>query len=234
MSSLVDRLAHVATRPLTRDLFVVGVTDIADEFRRVGLTSASPLQWEPGQKVQVHVQGFEFRTYTPFGWDGERVALLAALDATGPGTALMAGLEVGDRVSVFGPRGAMKLSGLDAAPILIGDETSFALAAAWELGDGRAPVAQLYEVGDRAASTLVCHHLGLGGVELVERSADDVHLAQLCAAAVSAVRAHPNAPMVLTGSAPTIRAVRGALKDAGLSPTARVKAHWDPKRSGLD
>lgn len=39
---------------------------------------------------------------------------------------------------------------------------------------------------------------------------------------------------MITGKAQTIRAVRGAIKDAGLSPTARVKAYWDPNRTGLD
>ncbi len=234
MSSLVDRLATAATRPLTRELIVSTVTDVAEGFRRIDLRASSRLEWEPGQKVQLHVKGFEFRTYTPFDWDGERVALLAALDATGPGTDLIARLAPDDRVSTFGPRGAMKLAGLEAGPILVGDETSFALAAAWRLGGSHPAAAQVYEVNERSTSSTVCDHLGLGDVVLVERTADDGHLDQLCETVVATVREHPGAPVVLTGKAPTIRAVRGALKDAGLSPAVRVKAHWDPKRSGLD
>jgi len=130
MPALVDRIASAATKPLTRELTVEAVGDLAPGFRRIDLRSSSALRWEPGQKVQVHVKGFEFRTYTPFAGDGTQVSLLAALDATGPGTELIAALAEGDRIAVFGPRRAMDLGKITAAPVIIGDETSFALGAA--------------------------------------------------------------------------------------------------------
>src|SRR6478609_3109620 len=163
MPALVDRLASAATKPLTRTLAVEAVHDVADGFRRVDLRSSGTLRWEPGQKVQVHVKGFEFRTYTPFDWDGERVSLLAALDATGPGTQLVAGLAAGDEVAVFGPRRAMDLSKVAGAPIVIGDETSFALGAAWERHGSAPAVAHLYEVTHPDPSAAVCDSLGFGG-----------------------------------------------------------------------
>jgi len=234
MPALVDRIASAATRPLTRDLVVEAVDDLAPGFRRIDLRSSGVLRWEPGQKVQVHVKGFEFRTYTPFGWEGEHVSLLAAVDATGPGTALVAGLTAGDRISVFGPRRAMDLSKVTEAPIVIGDETSFALGAAWELAGTAPGVAHLYEVTHPDPSMTACTAVGLGHATLVERTADDAHLGRLGELAVDLVRTNPSAPLILTGRAQTIRAIRGALKDAGLSPATRVKAHWDPNRAGLD
>ncbi|HWJ97940.1 MAG TPA: hypothetical protein VNQ33_07250 [Acidimicrobiales bacterium] len=234
MPALVDRLASAATKPLTRTLTVEAVSDLADGFRRVDLRSSGVLRWEPGQKVQVHVKGFEFRTYTPFAWDGERVSLLAALDATGPGTALVASLEPGTEVSVFGPRRAMDLSKVAAAPILIGDETSFALGAAWDQHGSVPAAAHLYEVTHPEPSAQVCATLGFDHATLVERTADEGHADRLTELAVDLVRSTPDAPLVLTGKAQTIRAIRGALKAAGLSPATRVKAHWDPNRSGLD
>lgn len=234
MPALVDRLASAATKPLTRTLVVEAVSEVADGFRRVDLRSSGALRWEPGQKVQVHVKGFEFRTYTPFAWDDERVSLLAALDATGPGTALIAGLTSGSQVSVFGPRRALDLSKITTAPIVIGDETSFALGAAWDVHGAAPAIAHIYEVTHLDPSAAVCEALGFGDATLLQRTEGDGHLVRLAELAVDLVRATPDAPLVLTGKAQTIRAVRGALKDAGLSPATRVKAHWDPNRSGLD
>lgn len=234
MPALVDRLASAATKPLTRTLTVTGVADIAEEFRRIDLRTAGELRWEPGQKVQVHVKGFEFRTYTPFASDGDRVSLLAALDASGPGTSLIAALGAGDEIAVFGPRRAMDLSKVAAAPIVIGDETSFALGAAWEQHGSVPAAAHLYEVSHPDPSAAACEALGIGGATLVERTADDGHLERLSELAVDLVRATPDASLILTGRAQTIRAIRGTLKSAGLGPATRVKAHWDPNRSGLD
>jgi NADPH-dependent ferric siderophore reductase len=234
MPALVDRLASAATKPLTRTLVVTAAADVADGFRRIDLRTSGELRWEPGQKVQIHVKGFEFRTYTPFAWDGDRVSLLAALDASGPGTDLVARLAAGDEIAVFGPRRAMDLSKVASAPIVIGDETSFALGAAWEQHGSVPAAAHLYEVSHPDPSAAACEAIGLPGATLVERTADDGHLDRLCELAVDLVRATPDAPLVLTGKAQTVRAVRGALKAVGLSPATRVKAHWDPNRSGLD
>ncbi len=76
---------------------------------------------------------------------------------------------------------------------------------------------------------------GLGAATLVERRADDGHVAELVEVVAEQVRAHPDAPLCLTGRAPTIAAVRRHLKDVGLSDRRhRAKAYWDPGRTGLD
>lgn len=69
---------------------------------------------------------------------------------------------------------------------------------------------------------------------IVERADDDTHVPDLAVATVAALRDRPDAALVATGRVQTIGAVRGAVKAAGLSPTARVKTYWDPRRTGLD
>ena len=52
---------------------------------------------------------------------------------------------------------------------------------------------------------------------------------------VEQVRSHPDAPVCLTGRAQTIAAVRRRLKEDGLTARdTKVKAYWDPNRTGLD
>jgi len=234
MATFLDRIASVATRPLTNRLTVEAVVEIAEGFRRVDLRGPGSLRFEPGQKIQIHTSGFGSRTYTPFAWSGDRVSVLAALHATGPGTACMSSLKLGDALWARGPSRAVDFSKVTTAPILIGDETSFALGAAWELAATAPSAAHLYEVTDERTSAVVCEVLGLGRPNFVERRDDDAHLDRLCGLALDLVRAAPRATVVITGKAQTIRAVRGALKDASVSPPVLVKAHWDPRRSGLD
>ena len=95
MGSLVERIASVATKPLTRDLTVVAAEDVGGGFRLVVLGGVGKVGWAVGQKVQLRAGGFDFRTYTPFAWTGDEVSLLVALDATGPGTALVRSLAPG-------------------------------------------------------------------------------------------------------------------------------------------
>lgn len=234
MGSLVERIASVATKPLTRDLTVVAAEDVGGGFRLVVLGGVGKVGWAVGQKVQLRAGGFDFRTYTPLAWTGDEVSLLVALDATGPGTALVRSLAPGAVVSAMGPSRAVDLAKVTTAPLFVGDETSIALGAAWEAAGPVPAAGHLYEVGDPAAVAPVCERFGVPGPSLVARRDDDAHLADLAAEVADQVRAAPDAVVVLTGKAQTIRAVRGALKDAGLAPAVKVKAHWDPRRSGLD
>jgi hypothetical protein len=115
----------------------------------------------------------------------------------------------------------VRLDQVDGAPILVGDETSLGLLLAWRtVGE---PAAELIETEGTDPSVV-----GLDAVTTVGR--DD-----LPAAVVAAAEAHPDAPLVLTGRAQSIAAVRRALKDAGRAgrPT-KVKAYWDEGRKGLD
>jgi ferric-chelate reductase (NADPH) len=62
----------------------------------------------------------------------------------------------------------------------------------------------------------------------------DAHLATLGDGALRALRAHPGAPVCLTGRARTIAVLRRLLKTDESRRSAIVKAYWDVSRKGLD
>jgi NADPH-dependent ferric siderophore reductase len=241
--TFADRLTSATFGRMLRRATVAQVTDLTARLRRIDLTTAKPADWAAGQKVQVQVRGLQLRTYTPFAWTDDTVSLLAFRHGTGEATPandwLARHTEIGSEIAFTGPRKAVRLDNLTAAPIFVGDETSFALTAAAagvvQSAAGQTAAAQVYEVTDETPSKLVLDALGLGqDATLVERTTDDAHHDELCARVIEAVTANPDHPLVLTGKAQTIKAVRQSLKTAGHAPEVRVKAHWDPRRSGLD
>ncbi len=236
MPRLTNVVADRATRLLTREVVVNSVTDLTPHFRRIDLTG-EPLHgasWSPGQKVQVRTSGFTFRTYTPFAWGDEQVSLLTYRHGSGPASEWIVGLEVGERCQVFGPRRSLDLASLIDDPIVLGDETSFALTASWRLDAGRSTAAELYEVTSPDEARSVLDGLDLSGATLVERDGD-AHLDHLVDLLRETISDHPAAPLVLTGKAQTIQRLRASLKAEGITPPAvRVKAYWDINRSGLD
>jgi NADPH-dependent ferric siderophore reductase len=224
---LLDQLTDGAARVVLRRMGVIAVDEIAPGFVRVDLR-APRVSWVPGQKLQVRVRNLDLRTYTPFGWRGDAVSLLVFDHSDGPAAAWIGALGVGDDVRAFGPRRAVRLG--SEPTIFVGDETSFALAAGPDIN----PVAHVYEVTDPVAADTARRSIGLADAVLVPRLPADAHQNELTARVLDAVVAHPDATLVLTGKAQTIRAVRVALKNAARRPAVRVKAHWDPNRSGLD
>lgn len=229
MVALVDSVV----KRLLRTAVVEGVADIGPSFRRVDLRVDGRVSFSPGCKVQAWMGGASFRTFTPFAWDGDTVSLLVFRAGhtghDGPATPWVDGLTVGSTIDLLGPKKSLVLSDLSAPPVVVGDETSIAVATTTPAE------AVLLEVTSRTAVEPVLAAVGIDpAVTLVERQPDDAHHEALAANVVEALRAVPAAPLVITGKAQTIRAVRGAVKDAGLSPAARVKAYWDPNRSGLD
>lgn len=234
MPTILDQVADRAAKLLLRTGHVQSADDLNASFRRIEVDMGA-VSWEPGAKVQFRTHGATFRTFTPFDWDGRTVSFLVHRHGgTGPAPAWADSLAPGAEVQAFGPRRSLHLTDLEAGPVLVGDETSFALAAAWAVHGTAPAAANLFEVTATAEARPVLAHLGVEPTHLVERSDDDAHQPELVRLALDALGRHPDAPVVLTGKAQTIRAVRGAIKEAGLSPTARVKAYWDPNRTGLD
>lgn len=233
MAGLGEQLASRAARVVCRNGAVRAVHDLGPAFRRVDV-EIGEVSWAPGSKVQFRIRGATFRTFTPFGWGDGTVSFLVHRHDRGPATSWVDGLEAGGEVQLFGPRRSLSLSNLETGPILVGDETSFALAAAWAAHGPHPATAHVFEVTSHEASETVLEHLGVGRSMLVERTAGDEHHGQLAERVLGVFAGHPTGAVMLTGKAQTIRAVRGALKDAGLAPAVRVKAYWDPNRSGLD
>jgi NADPH-dependent ferric siderophore reductase len=234
MVQIFDQVAERAARMLLRHGTVTRVTDLPADLRQVDIET-TPASWSPGQKVQVHISGRVLRTFTPWGWSEGSVSLLVHRIGVTPGTRWVDGLSEGAPVRMLGPRSSLELSRLPGAPIMVGDETSLGLAAAWS-SHGSAPASSsIFEcdVPDEMSAALGC--LGLDGPRvLIARESDDRHLAAFVHAVAEEVERYPDAPLVLTGRSQSISAVRRHLKAAELRPSSFVKTYWDPNRAGLD
>jgi ferric-chelate reductase (NADPH) len=237
--AVADQVTGAALRLVLKSAEVSAVRDCGP-LRAIELTGtdlAGP-RWTPGDKLRIHMGRFDLRTYTPISWDGAtgRTELIAYPHGSGPGATWCRNASVGLSCLVLGPSHSVRLDELEGSPIFVGDETSVGLSVAWRtLGRTDPPAAELFELTDVAATRPVLESFGLGSATVVERRGDDGHLEQLAHLVVEQVRAHPEAPLCLTGRAPTIAAVRRQLKDEGLSDRRhRAKAYWDPKRTGLD
>lgn len=215
---------------------VTAVETLSPHFRLVDLEgdALKDVAWAVGQKVQVAMgTGLTARTYTPMSWDADRGAtrILAFSHGDGPGSRWASGLRAGDTCQFFGPRRSLDLSGLETPVVLFGDETSFGLGAA--LGDSPLDATYVFEASDLAEARPVLESIGLGDATLIERIADETHLA---GAEIDLVRrSESGANFILTGKASSIQHMSRALKAAGVgSARVKAKAYWAPGKTGLD
>jgi NADPH-dependent ferric siderophore reductase len=221
---------------LMRSARVTAVETHSPHFRLVDLEgdALKDVAWAIGQKVQMAMgSGLTARTYTPMSWDADRGAtrILTFWHGEGPGSRWATGLRVGDTCQFFGPRRSLDLSGLETPVVLFGDETSFGLGAA--LGDSPLDATYVFEASDLAEARPVLESIGLGDATLIERIADETHLA---GAEIDLVRrAKSGAHFILTGKASSIQHMSRALKAAGVgSARVKAKAYWAPGKTGLD
>ncbi|CAN5407767.1 hypothetical protein BH10ACT2_BH10ACT2_24340 [soil metagenome] len=198
-----------------------------------GLTKST---WHPGDCVKVRTPDDQLRSYTPLDWDAVagRTRLLGVGRATGPGTRYLNALAVGAQVQLVGPKKSVDLN-LERAPIIVGDETVLSLCAAWATSSAE-PAIVVLEASDVTACQSAAIAIGVAPNRVEPTRAD------LVAAVIETARANPDLPLVLSGRAQSIAAVRAALKSADLNThgkgnvrrTIRVKAYWDEHRTGLD
>ncbi len=239
MASVVRLVGDTAARLLFKPATVGAITE-HDGFRTIELVGdrLSDTEWYPGDKARIHLDGLTLRTYTPMTWDQERgtTTILAYLPGDGPGSEWCARATTGDPCAIFGPQRSVRLDELSSPPVIVGDETSFGLFVAWRnLHPDTPPAASLFEVTRSAPAGALLAGFGVAPTELIERTADDGHLDALVDRVVDAVRAHPHAPLCLTGRAQTIAPIRKRLKAEGLTAKdTAVKAYWDVNRKGLD
>ncbi len=225
-------------RWLMRPARVAAVETLSPHFRLVELQGEAlrNVAWTAGQKVQVSMgSGLSARTYTPMSWDADsgKTRLLTFAHGDGPGSRWASGQRVGGTCQFFGPRRSLDLSGLGSPVVLFGDETSFGLAAAFRHNPQADGAIHVFEASDVAESRQVLEAIGLGQATLIERIADDAHLAtaesELLRLAAS------GAHFVLTGKASSIQRVGRALKTAGVvSSRVTTKAYWAQGKIGLD
>ncbi|UPJ54205.1 siderophore-interacting protein [Bradyrhizobium sp. 200] len=217
---------------------VAAVETLSPHFRLADLEGEAlrNVAWTAGQKVQVSMgSGLCARTYTPMSWDADsgRTRMLTFAHGDGPGSRWASGLREGDTCQFFGPRRSLDLSGPESPVVLFGDETSFGLAAALRDSPLGAGALHVFEASDVAESRPVLEAIGLGQATLIERIADDAHLA---AAEAEMLRlAASGAHFVLTGKASSIQRLSRALKAVGVvSSRMKTKAYWAQGKIGLD
>jgi NADPH-dependent ferric siderophore reductase len=214
---------------------VVEVVDASATMRRIEFDGRRlrGIRWNPGDKVQVRIEGFTNRTYTPTSWDPNegRATILASKLGDGPGRAWTADLRPGDSAQLFGPRASVDLRGIEDEPLFVGDETCYGLALSWRNAIQR-DAAYCFEAQDPDDARTLLRNVGLRDAIVVaaEPSSDP-----LVGAVTAHLAEHANTTVVIAGRAQSIRRVRGAIRDAGdHTGEARVKAYWDENRAGLD
>lgn len=211
------------------------VEDVALGFRRLEVRGEGlrGISWTPGDKVQVFLSGEGMRTYTPMRWDAQSgiTEFLGFMHGEGPGAAWLRAANMGDRVRFFGPRGSIDGSGLARSVVLVGDETSFAVASA--LRPGRR-LTGLFEVVDPRSSTQALDSVQVPGSHCLQRTASDGHWPALADQLIELLRADSEAQVVFTGRAKTIQFLRQSLKRAGISRSMASKAYWADGKKGLD
>jgi NADPH-dependent ferric siderophore reductase len=203
---------------------VEAVDELGPQFRRflVGETTTADDRYEPGDKLQILFPGADVRTYTPIGWSGGRTSLLAYLHGDTPAVAWARSLAVGDPVQYVGPQRSLKLG--PGRAVIVGDETSIAVAAAFSLARP-GQVAAVIEAADVEEARAVLAALGVADAVVVARGGSRIALVE---AVVSA-----GGPVGLTGGARLIREVRAGLRERG-AREERVKAYWAEGKVALD
>ncbi|MBM7116520.1 siderophore-interacting protein [Archangium primigenium] len=216
-----------------RDTTVTHAEDVGRRFRRLVLSGPAlrGVEWTPGDKLQIFLPDAGTRTYTPLRWDAStgETELLAYLHGDTPGARWARTVRAGAALQIFGPRSSLVVGGPSPA-VMFGDETSLALARA----NGE-PGRTVLEVSEPEETQGALDALGLRGVRLVTRRADDAHREELVDAVAQALQAHPGAPLVLSGRAAAIQGVRQGLKARGTAaPALKTRAYWAPGKVGMD
>ena len=241
MADLLSRVRSAALDHLGFRVSVADVREPAPGFALITLAGAGLTEhaWNAGDRVSVRTPDNVLRNYTPFNWDANagRAQILRGGRASGPGTRFLNALSIGGEVQLLGPKKSIDLH-LQSAPIIVGDETVLGLCAAWTGAHAGLPATILLEATDVAACRAAAIAIGVTP-ERVVRDRDS-----LVAAVIECARADAAGPLILSGRAQTIAAVRRALKNTRLSATGNstgssttavvVKAYWDENRAGLD
>ena len=176
-------------------------------------------------KVQVLLPSNNVRTYTPIPAPGG-IVLLGWQHGAGPGARWLRNVRAGDELSFANPQRALQLDA--GSVIVVGDETSVGVAAAFSLERTRQAHAVIQsdtasEVRQAAAS------VGLQHVDVVARG----DTGAMRDAVTARLSKSPGAIVALTGGSELVVSVRDALRQAGVR-SIKTKTHWIPGKTGLD
>ena len=222
-----------------RQATVTAVSEPGPHFRAFTLSGDAlrGVTFGPGDKVQFFIGDDGMRTYTPVRWDSARgtADFLAYLHGTTPGARWARELREGDACQLFGPRSSLPLTEYTGPVLLVGDETSLAVAQSLALARGGDPgLAFLFEVSSASEVGALLPSLGLDAATVIERRPGAAHLGELADAIAARLRSHPSSRLVMTGQAQSIQALRAQLGERGQKPSGKNKAYWSVGRVGLD
>lgn len=222
MSSAKGKLVRLFGGAFLRRAVVSATEDIGS-FRRIVLRGdgAAP---SAGTKVQVLLPSDDMRTYSPVA-SPDGIVLLGWKQASGPGARWVSEVQPGAEVRFAGPQRSLELP--SGPIILVGDETSVAVAGSFEVerpGQVTAVIQASLVEDARAAG----ERLGLRSLAVLRRG-DTAATVEAVTAAITPAR-----PVVaLTGGSELVLAVRGALRARGIS-NVKTKTYWVPGKRGLD
>ena len=211
-------LGAVAGRFLFRHGVATAVTALSEHFTRIDVRGAEldGAEFVAGDKVQVFLPGLGMRTYTPVTWDRDATWFVGFKHGEGPGSKWVGSVKVGDEVAMMGPRRSIDSQNFAGPLVLLGDETSLAVAVAIARTK---PLVAVLEARVPDEVRRVAAAIGLEDVR-VEARGDVEALARHVPA---------DATPIFTGNAKTIQ----ALKQRGLRG-GKAKAYWAEGKRGLD
>lgn len=223
MSSVKGKLVRIVSRVALPRATIISA-QLVGGFQRLVLRSDVPKP-AAGTKIQLLLPSDDTRTYTPIA-SSDGMLLLGWIHAGGPGARWIASARPGDVLPFVGPQRSLEL---DAGPVVIvGDETSVAVAAAFAVerpGQVHAVIKSDAETDVRDAAASV----GLRELDVVARGDTG--------ATVGAAAAHlstsDGAVVGLTGGSELVVNVRDGLRQAGIR-NIKTKTYWIPGRTGLD
>lgn len=223
MSSAKGKMLRLLSGVLLRRTSVVALQELGG-FRRLELRGEVPA-FAAGAKVQVLLPSDDVRTYSPIPSPGG-LQLLGWRHGDGPGARWLSGVRAGDEVAFVGPQRSLELA--PGPVVLVGDETSLAVAAAFE-AERPGQVHAVLQAGAEAEVRAAAAAVGLRSLDVVARGDTGATAARVTARLAAA----PGAVVGLTGGSGLVVAVREALRQAGLAGL-RTKPYWIPGRAGLD
>lgn len=221
--SVKGKIVRLLAGPFLRQGEIVEAEKVGG-FRKLVLRTEVPKP-RAGTKVQLLLPGDEMRTYSPIPANGG-FALLCYLHADGPGARWMGAVQPGTTLRFVGPQPSLDPG--DGPLILVGDETSVAVAAAFET-ERPGQVHAIFAAREVSEVEPTVQAVGLRNA--VVRPVSDTE--GIVDAVLAARSASPSANVALTGGSELIVAIRATLRAKGVRD-ARSKAYWIPGRTGLD
>ncbi len=212
---------------------VTEVREISEHFRIVDMQveHARLSYGGPVDKVKINTGAWNVRTYTPVlqPHTPGRLRLLVYLHGDGPGTRWARSVAQGDSAQIVGPKASLEVP--HAPLVLVGDETSFAIALNFQT---RSDVYAVFETTYPQEAQQVLSELGLRNVAIVPRAPDGAHRPELHRLVSHHMQTLQASLAILTGHAQAIQQVSRALKAAGTLPELQTKPHWADNKQGLD